>query len=118
MSEQYSHGKYNLAAEFVFPDTFCVARISRYPISNNERQVMESEIATMKFVAGQTSLPVPEVYAYDTSLDNPFEAPFILMEGVEGWQPIFGTPCLPPYAIKTNPTNGCVPTGARKDQIR
>ena len=75
MSEHYSHGKYNLVAEFVFPDTFCVARISMYPISNYERHVMESEIATMKFVAApQTCLPVPEVYAYDTSSDNPFEA--------------------------------------------
>src|SRR5579859_4282335 len=87
MSEKYVHGKYNLVAEFVFPDTFWIARISLYPLNESEQRTMESEVETMKFVAANTTIPVPEVYTYDTGSANPFGAPFILMEGVEGWQP-------------------------------
>src|SRR2546423_4061831 len=87
MSEKYAHGKFNLVTEFAFPDTICIARVSLYPLNDNERRAMESEVATMKFVAANTNIPVPQVYTYDTSSANPFGAPFMLMKGIEAWQP-------------------------------
>jgi hypothetical protein len=87
MTDKYAHGMYNLVVEFVFPDRFCIARISMYTLSENERREMDSEVQTMKFVAANTNIPVPQVYTYDTSAANPFDAAFMLMEGVLGWAP-------------------------------
>ena len=44
---------------------------------------LRSEALTMKHLKGK-GLPVPEVYAFDTSKDNSLKCPFILMEFLEG----------------------------------
>jgi len=44
--DKYAHGKYNVVAEFVFPDRFCIARISMYALTENEQRAMESEVQT------------------------------------------------------------------------
>ena len=87
MSDKYAHGMYNVVVEFVFPDRFCIARISMYALTENKQRAMDSEVQTMKFVAANTNIPVPQVYTYDTSAANAFGAPFMLMEGVQGWVP-------------------------------
>lgn len=43
-----------------------------------------SEAMTMKFLNENTTIPVPAVYAFDSSLDGPFRCPFILMERIDG----------------------------------
>ncbi|KAM0247763.1 hypothetical protein ACHAQJ_009696 [Trichoderma viride] len=43
----------------------------------------ECEVATMQYVAMYTSIPVPRVYAYDSSADNPLGYEWILMEKIE-----------------------------------
>jgi len=46
---------------------------------------MESEIATMKHIATTTSLPVPTVFGYQTSIDsNPVKLPYVLMQCIRG----------------------------------
>jgi hypothetical protein len=46
-----------------------------------------SEVATMSYVRQHTSIPIPRVYAYDTSSDNAVEHEWILMEMVENASP-------------------------------
>lgn len=48
------------------------------------RYKTESEVATMQFVAEQTSIRVPEVYAWDSDPDNDVGAEYILMEKISG----------------------------------
>ncbi len=45
---------------------------------------MLSEIATMRLVAQRTPIPVPEVYCYDWTQNNPFGFPYILMSALPG----------------------------------
>lgn len=44
----------------------------------------ESEVATMRFVRRVTKLPVPEVFAYQSTRDNPIRFEWILMEKMPG----------------------------------
>lgn len=46
---------------------------------------MESEIATMKFIAQTTDILVPKVFGYQTFIDgNPVRLPYLLMQCIEG----------------------------------
>ena len=45
---------------------------------------MLSEIATMRLVAQRTSIPVPEVYCYDWTQNNPFGFSYMLMTALPG----------------------------------
>ncbi|KAG9237407.1 kinase-like domain-containing protein [Amylocarpus encephaloides] len=45
---------------------------------------LESEISTMSYVREHTSIPVPLVYAYDTSCDNTLGFEWMLMEFIPG----------------------------------
>lgn len=44
----------------------------------------ESEVATMEYVRRYTSIPVPKIYAYDSSSDNKLGFEWILMEKMAG----------------------------------
>lgn len=45
---------------------------------------LASEARTMQMLRRKTSIPVPTVYAFDTSSDNALLTPFILMEKLDG----------------------------------
>lgn len=45
---------------------------------------LKSEAMTMKFLKEKTTIPVPAVYGFGSSLDSPFRCPFILMERIDG----------------------------------
>ncbi|KAI0993462.1 hypothetical protein K3495_g14722, partial [Podosphaera aphanis] len=45
---------------------------------------LTSEALTMKFLRANTSIPIPNVYAFDASLDSDLGCPFILLEFVSG----------------------------------
>ena len=45
---------------------------------------LESEALTMWLIRRSTSIPVPEVYAFDSFVNNEIGCPYILMEFVEG----------------------------------
>ncbi len=50
----------------------------------HERKLLESEIATMKFVRANTYIPVPEIYGFSISDDNELGMPYIIMECMPG----------------------------------
>lgn len=45
---------------------------------------MQSEIDTMCYIAEHTSIPVPKIFAYDTTANNSVGAPYMFMECVFG----------------------------------
>lgn len=49
------------------------------------RFTMESEIATMKYMAKYTTIPVPAIFGYKSSIDgNPVKLPYMLMQCIKG----------------------------------
>jgi Phosphotransferase enzyme family len=93
VSDAFTHGKYNLVIEILFDDGVSwVARIRLYGDSaDNDDLVMESELATMEYVREHSNIPVPTVYASDTGRNNVFDAPFMLMTGMNGEAPDWKT---------------------------
>lgn len=47
-------------------------------------RVIESHAATVRLIRQKTSIPVPEIFAFDTSCDNPIGAPYLCMAFVPG----------------------------------
>ncbi len=85
----FAHGFVNVVMEVAFSDNvYWIARLRYQPV--RESRVAEhavdllSEIATMKTVRDRTSIPVPEVFAFDASPFNPVDYPYIFMEPVVG----------------------------------
>jgi hypothetical protein len=53
--------------------------------TEEQKFTMESEIATMKYVAQTTDIPVPKVFGYDTSMDgNLVGLPYLLIQCIKG----------------------------------
>ncbi|KAL8919543.1 MAG: hypothetical protein Q9208_006735 [Pyrenodesmia sp. 3 TL-2023] len=49
-----------------------------------------SEALTMKFIYHNSSVPVPRIYSFDSTPDNPVKCPYILMEKVGGKSLYYG----------------------------
>ena len=45
---------------------------------------LESEAFTMRWIRGKTTIPVPEVYGFNSSMENAIGCPYIMMEYIEG----------------------------------
>ncbi|KAI6102360.1 kinase-like domain-containing protein [Pisolithus croceorrhizus] len=45
---------------------------------------LESEVATLKYLAAQTQIPVPQVYAWNSDASNPVGAEYIIMQKMPG----------------------------------
>ncbi|KND89022.1 Altered inheritance of mitochondria protein 9, mitochondrial [Tolypocladium ophioglossoides CBS 100239] len=83
-----------------------IARIPIMPSPNPESEgswwtseqqfTMQSEIATMKYIAKTTNIPVPEVFGYNICVDaNPVGLPYMLMHCIEGNMLYdLGGPCI------------------------
>lgn len=52
----------------------------RIAINETRKDKVNSEVATMEYVRQKTTIPVPKVYAYDSSCNNPIGSPWILLE--------------------------------------
>ncbi|TFB06008.1 hypothetical protein CCMA1212_001428 [Trichoderma ghanense] len=67
-------------------------------------QAMESQIATMRLIRDKTSMPVPEIHAFDTTANNEIGAPYLCMSFLPGkpvsqvWFDNSGT--LPPEELR------------------
>ena len=73
-------------ARFRFPrcnrrDHTCVGGFLSFPDAS---MTMQSEIATMDLVRKTTTIPLPAVYGHDLSANNPFGAPYLLIEQMPG----------------------------------
>ena len=82
-ARRLTRGSYNeiyLLQFDIGPD--CIARLSRdltHPAAK-----FASEVSTMKYVAQNTRIKVPEVYDWDCSTHNVIKSPYVLMESLPG----------------------------------
>ncbi|RIA93738.1 kinase-like domain-containing protein [Glomus cerebriforme] len=60
----------------------CIARFPCDPTHPTEK--LTCEVATMKYIAQNTKIKVPEVYDWDCSTNNIIKSPYILMEHLSG----------------------------------
>ncbi len=82
-------GSYNLLYRLEFSDGVCwmlkvPATGHRARFDELAAQALTSEALTMRLLKRKTTIPVPEVYLFNASLDNEVKCPFIMMECLEG----------------------------------
>ena len=51
--------------------------------NESDAEALKSEALTMRLIKSQTTIPIPEVYAFDTTLENDVKCPYILMEYID-----------------------------------
>ena len=79
-------GAWNQLFLIEFPDgDKVVARIPK--IRGRSTHKIQSVVATMTMARYHLGLPVPEIFAWHPSNDNPVGAPYILLEFVDGTEP-------------------------------
>jgi hypothetical protein len=79
----FANGNFNKVFLITFPDGIKV--IARVPFLEDYSEIrMRSEIATMLFARQRLGLPVPRLFTWCLTVDNPVGAPFILMEWLPG----------------------------------
>ncbi|KAI1119030.1 phosphotransferase family protein [Nemania sp. NC0429] len=78
-------GGYNIVFRLEYKDGSSVAmRIPRKGIVKFPDEKVRYEVATMRYIAAQTTIPVPQVYHFGTAAENPTGlGPFIIMEYIE-----------------------------------
>ncbi|KAH8691003.1 kinase-like domain-containing protein [Phaeosphaeriaceae sp. PMI808] len=57
---------------------------TRDHFDSSSAAALRSEALTMRLIRKNTSIPVPEIFAFDSSLDNELGVPFILMSFADG----------------------------------
>lgn len=85
----FTYGFNNVVLEVSFSDhVYWIAKIQHISVDESEasENAMDllSEIVTMRTVKERTSIPVPQVFAYDISRSNSVGYPYILMEHIDG----------------------------------
>jgi hypothetical protein len=53
-------------------------------LSRPAKEALESHVQTLKYITEHTSVPVPEVFHFDTSANNEIGAPYIAMSCISG----------------------------------
>jgi serine/threonine protein kinase len=84
--DKFANGTFNVAFEIKFSDS--IRWIARIKLQQGDRDVakhsMLNEIGVMRYVKSKTTIPVPEVYDFDTNSDNPLGFAYMLMETLPG----------------------------------
>ncbi|PYI03534.1 hypothetical protein BO78DRAFT_432018 [Aspergillus sclerotiicarbonarius CBS 121057] len=81
--EKLAEGGFNRSFLVTMRGSFrFVARVP-YPITQPKPLVIASEVATMDFLRSH-DIPVPKIYGYSATQDNPAETEYIFMEFVQG----------------------------------
>ena len=83
------HGSYNIVFRIHFDDG--VRWMLKVPANGHRgsfdllaAQSLESEAQIMRFLKSKTSIPVPTVHSFNTSIENQIGCPYILMDHISG----------------------------------
>lgn len=83
------YGSYNILFPIRFKDR--VQWLLKLPANGcsgqwdeKSAEALSSEALTMKFIYHNSSVPVPRIYTFDPTPDNPVKCPYILMEQISG----------------------------------
>lgn len=79
-----SEGSFNKAFALTMDDGKEIVAKLPNPNAGYEHFTTASEVATMDFARNVLNIPVPQVYAWNPSTDNPIDAEYILMEKCPG----------------------------------
>ncbi|OTB18766.1 hypothetical protein K445DRAFT_8790 [Daldinia sp. EC12] len=81
-------GSYNVVNIMQLDDVKLVIRIPACGWGSGKTEAaaraLESQVATMHLIAQKTSIPIPQVYDFDTTDDNAIGAPYICMSFIPG----------------------------------
>ncbi|KAL6809370.1 kinase-like domain-containing protein [Trichoderma sp. SZMC 28013] len=81
----FTSGFNNVVLELAFSDeVYWIVRIPYQDFNDSDRISMLSEIATMKIIQEKTTIPIPRVFEFEASADQPFGYPYIIMEYLSG----------------------------------
>lgn len=82
-------GSYNLIHVIELDDFQLIIRIPETGwgrgLTDTAGQALISHVHTLKLIKSHTTIPVPEVYAFDTSVKNEIGAPYIAMSYISGY---------------------------------
>ncbi|KAM0455123.1 hypothetical protein ACHAPV_008014 [Trichoderma viride] len=82
---RFTSGFNNVVLELAFSDNvYWIVRIPYQDFDDGDRISMLSEIATMKITHENTTIPIPRVFEFEASADQPFGYPYIIMEYISG----------------------------------
>lgn len=85
VASRFTSGFNNVALELAFSDdVFWIARIPYQAFDDDDKISLLSEIATMKVIQQNTTIPITRIFDFETSADQPFGYPFIIMEYLGG----------------------------------
>ncbi|KAJ0413319.1 kinase-like domain-containing protein [Aspergillus carlsbadensis] len=82
--EKLADGMHNKAIRFTMDDGFQVIGKVPNPNAGLPHYTTASEVATMDFMRSVFDTPVPKVFSWSSSADNPVAAEYILMENARG----------------------------------
>ncbi|EGX87696.1 Protein kinase-like domain [Cordyceps militaris CM01] len=94
-------GGYNIAFRLQYKDgSSALMRIPRKGIVKFPEEKVSYEVATMRYVAANTTIPVPRIYHHGTGAENPTGlGPFIIMDYIDHERTLsdaLNDPLLPP----------------------
>ncbi len=82
---EFTSGFNNLILEIAFTDeVYWIARIPHKAFTETDRTSVLSEIATMKIIHYNTTVPIPRVFGFELSSDQPFRYPYVFLEHMPG----------------------------------
>ncbi|KGO36870.1 Aminoglycoside phosphotransferase [Penicillium expansum] len=89
LNQRPKRGGFNWAVFVLFEDG--LEWVLRSPVQNHPElsynsvaKLLSSEAATLNYLRAHTEIPVPEVYSYCASPNNPLRIPYILMSKAQG----------------------------------
>ncbi|KAL8922457.1 MAG: hypothetical protein Q9208_005179 [Pyrenodesmia sp. 3 TL-2023] len=87
---RYLYGSFNMVFPIGFHDG--VRWLIKIPANGGSgwdeqsARALTSEVLTIEHIRKNTSIPLPRIFGYDASKDNPIRCPYILMERIDGEQ--------------------------------
>lgn len=79
-----SYGSYNFNIEIIFDDGIVLFRFPIPGMDIHPDEKVKAEVATIRYIAEHTTIPVPHIYHWGTAADNPtrLHVPFIIMDRI------------------------------------
>lgn len=82
VTDRLACGTENVVKELVFEDNQVWS--IRHSIISGPPKVIDSEVITTRYIKANTTIPIPEIYDFDSSSNNVLSCQYIFMEGLRG----------------------------------
>ncbi|KAG6359869.1 hypothetical protein INS49_010922 [Diaporthe citri] len=84
LGDPYRFGSYNFNIEIIFDDGIALFRFPIPGVVVYPDDKVKAEVATIRYVADRTTIPVPHIYHWGTAAQNPtgLHVPFMIMDHI------------------------------------